>query len=65
MKAVMVVINYGMFVVLSVLFTMFICTFLVKAYNGVLIDQEFQSWMYAWLVGSIYTGCNTFVLTRK
>lgn len=62
MRQAMWIINYGMFIISFILSVLFLCDFLSNAYDGIPVAREFQNWMYTWIIGTIYTGCNSYVL---
>lgn len=49
----------------SLLFLIFATTFLVKAFNGVLLDVELQKVMYLSLVSVLFTGSNLYVINKQ
>lgn len=64
MKIVVKIINWAVFLCSSSTFLIFVSAFLVKAFNGVLLDVEMQKVMYLSLIGASFAGSNLYVIHK-
>lgn len=65
MVSIVKVSNWLVFIFSLLTFIIFATTFLVKAFNGILIDVEMQKVMYLSLVSGLFTGSNLYVINKQ